>query len=419
MEPKTIAIAATLDTKGAECAFVREQIERRGHRALVIDVGTGGAATIAADIPRESMREFGGRDAIESLAAADRGTAVEQMGRMAAMLVRHLFGQRRFDAVIGLGGSGGTSICTTVMKGLPIGVPKLMVSTVASGDVSAYVGEKDIVMMPAIVDLAGLNRISRRVLAQAAGAICGMVETEPPPAQEDKPLVVASMFGNTTKCVEAARRILEDAGYEVLVFHATGSGGRTMESLVESRMVAGVLDITTTELADELCGGVMSAGPSRLTAAERCGVPAVVVPGCLDMVNFWAPETVPDRYRGRKFYQHNPNVTLMRTDVEENRKLGLIMAGRLRDGNGPLTVLLPLRGLSVIGAPGGPFHWPEADQMLFTTIKQHLEPVIPVIEIDANINDEVFARRCAEALLENIEERNRRGTTKAAKSAKQ
>jgi uncharacterized protein (UPF0261 family) len=260
---------------------------------------------------------------------------------------------------------------------------------------------KDIVMIPSIVDVAGINRISREVFARAAGAICGMVEAEIP-VGDDKPVIVASMFGNTTPAVERAKAALEAHGFEVLVFHATGTGGRTMESLVEAGLVAGVLDITTTEWADELVGGVLTAGSSRLEAAAKAGVPAVVVPGCLDMVNFWAPPTIAPKFKDRKFYPHNPNVTLMRTNVEENRQLGRILAEKLNLSTGPVTVLLPLRGLSMIDAPGGAFWWPEADQALFEALKKELRPEIPVVEIEANINDPAFADRCVERLLASL-----------------
>jgi uncharacterized protein (UPF0261 family) len=276
-----------------------------------------------------------------------------------------------------------------------------MVSTVAGTDVSSYVGTKDIVMIPSIVDVAGINRISREILARAAGAVCGMVKIRIPEG-EDRPMVVASMFGNTTPAVEIAKVILEKAGYEVLVFHATGTGGKTLESLVDAGLISGVLDITTTELADELIGGVLSAGPHRLEAAARHGIPAIVVPGCLDMVNFWEPETVPMEFEDRRFYQHNPSVTLMRTDPDENCRLGEILAAKLNASQAPVTVLLPLKGLSMIDAEGGPFWWPEADESLFRSLKHHLKDDIPVIEMDNNINDDAFARRCAEALLENM-----------------
>jgi uncharacterized protein (UPF0261 family) len=282
-----------------------------------------------------------------------------------------------------------------------------MVSTVAGTDVSGYVGVKDIVMIPSIVDVSGINRISREVFARAAGAICGMLETEVPPG-EDRPLVAASMFGNTTRCVEAAKAIIEQAGYEVLVFHATGTGGRTMESLIEAGLIAGVLDLTTTEWADELVGGVLAAGPARLEASARNGVPAVVAPGCLDMVNFWAPPTVPAKFQGRKFYPHNPNITLMRTTPEECRQLGEILAEKLNLSSGAVTVLLPLGGWSMIDAPGGPFWWPEANQALTHALKAHLRPDIPLIEMDCNVNDPEFARCAAETLLTAIDTHKRR-----------
>ncbi len=398
MASKTIAILATLDTKSTEAAFVRDEIMARGQRALMIDVGTTGDSSVTADV---ALRELAvGISAV--LAGADRGAAVGAMAQAAAGKLRELHLQKRIDGVIGLGGSGGTSICCSAMRSLPLGVPKLMVSTVAGGDVSGYVGEKDILMAPAIVDLAGLNRISRGVLARAVGAICGMVEAEPPTSSDDKPLIAASMFGNTTRCVQQAQNKLEQAGYEVLVFHATGSGGRTMESLIDAGMIAGVLDITTTELADELCGGVMIAGPERLLAAARRGVPAVVAPGCLDMVNFWAPETVPVQYRERRFYQHNPNVTLMRTNVDENRALGRRLAERVNQSSGPVTVLLPVGGLSMIDAVGGPFWWPEADRALFDAIREYLRRDVVVVEMDENINDAAFADRAAEELIKHL-----------------
>jgi uncharacterized protein (UPF0261 family) len=287
------------------------------------------------------------------------------------------------------------------MRALPIGFPKIMVSTLASGNVAPYVGTKDIVMFPSIVDVAGINRISRTLLARAAGAICGMVETTPPAAQ-DKPLIVASMFGNTTDCVQSAKEILEAAGYEVLVFHATGMGGRTMESLIESGMVSGVLDVTTTEWADELVGGILTAGPTRLDAAAKAKSPAVIAPGCLDMVNFGPKESVPARFAGRTFYQHNPQVTLMRTTAEECAALGKILAQKANAYTSPVTVLIPKLAISVISAPGGVFHDAAADAALFAGIREHLRPGIPLVEMDAKINDAAFARACAEALLENI-----------------
>jgi uncharacterized protein (UPF0261 family) len=276
-----------------------------------------------------------------------------------------------------------------------------MVSTLASGNTSQYVGVKDIVMFPSIVDVAGLNRISREILTRAAGAICGMVEATVE-AGSDKPIIVASQFGNTTACVDHARKVLEGQGYEVLVFHATGTGGRTMESLIESGLVSGVLDITTTEWADELVGGFLSAGPTRLDAAARGGIPAIVTPGCLDMVNFYGPESVPVKFQGRTFYQHNPQVTLMRTNPEECAELGRILAEKLNQSRGPVTVLLPTKAISVISAPGQTFHDPAADDALFQALKKGLRAEIPVIEMECAINDPPFAEACARALLKNI-----------------
>src|SRR3989449_150995 len=324
--------------------------------------------------------------------------AVAAMSRGAPVVLAKLVAERRIDGVISLGGGGGTAIATAAMRALPIGFPKVMVSTLASGNTAPYVGVKDIVMFPSIVDIAGLNRFSRLLLACAAGAICGMVET-PEPAASDKPIIVASQFGNTTACVDHSRQILEAAGFEVLVFAAVGTGGRTMESLIESGLVTGVLDVTTTEWADELVGGVLSAGPTRLEAAARKGLPAVVSTGCLDMVNFGPPETVPARFQGRLFYQHNPQVTLMRTTPEENRELGRVVAGKLNLSTGPITVLLPLRGGSMISAPGGPFHAPEADRALYKSLRSCLRSDIPGIEMDCAINDPSFAEACVRELL--------------------
>jgi len=284
------------------------------------------------------------------------------------------------------------------MRALPVGFPKVMVSTLAAGNVAPYVGTKDIVMFPSIVDVSGLNRLSRVLLARAAGAICGMVEAVVPAAQ-DKPLIAASMFGNTTTCVNAAKQSLEDAGYEVLVFAATGTGGKIMESLIESGMISAVLDITTTEWADELVGGVLNAGPTRLDAAGKAGVPAIVTPGCLDMVNFGEPATIPAKFAGRTFYHHNPQVTLMRTTPEECAELGRILAEKVNAYTGPVSVLLPLKAISIISAPGQPFHDPAADAALFASIKQHVRSGIPVVELDCEINAPEFALACAEALL--------------------
>lgn len=398
----TIAVLGTLDSKGEEHAFVAEQIRKRGHAVLMIDVGSLHPPKVNPDIRREEVVAAAGVDFAEFQAKQDRGEAVRIMSTGAPVVLARLAAEQKIDGVISLGGGGGTAIGSAAMRSLPIGFPKVMVSTLASGNTLQYVGAKDIVMFPSIVDVAGLNRISRQILTRAAGAICGMVEMPPERAAQDKPIVAASMFGNTTDCVQRARQVIEEAGYEVLIFHATGSGGRTMESLIEAGMVAGVLDVTTTEWADEWVGGFLGAGPHRLEAAAKRGIPAIVAPGCLDMVNFYAPDSVPERFRGRTFYQHNPQVTLMRTTPEECKQLGRIIAEKLNMSVGPVTVLLPLRGISVISAPGQKFHNPEADHALFDSLKSNLRSDIDVMELDCAINEAPFAEACARALLKNM-----------------
>ncbi len=394
---KVIAVLGTLDSKGEEHAFVANLIRRRGHATLLIDVGSGGPPVTAPDITREEVAAAAGVDFAALAARKDRGECVVAMSQAAPVLVAKLAAEGRIDGIISLGGGGGTAIATATMRALPLGFPKLMVSTLASGNTAHYLGTKDIVMMPSIADVAGLNRLSRVIFSRAAGAICGMVEAEIE-TQAAKPLVVASMFGNTTACVTEAKRILEEAGYEVLVFAATGAGGRSMEALIESGMVAGVLDLTTTEWADELVGGVLNAGPERMDAAAKAGVPVVAAPGCLDMVNFGERSSVPEKFAGRTFYVHNPQVTLMRATPAECADLGRIIAEKVNTCTAPAAIMIPRRAISVISAAGQPFHDPAADEALFSGIRAHSEK--PVEEFDLEINDPAFARACAEKLLE-------------------
>ncbi|MDB4412615.1 Tm-1-like ATP-binding domain-containing protein [bacterium] len=394
----TIAVIGTLDSKGHEHAFVAEEIRRSGHEALLVDVGTLGAPQVEPDRTRDEVLKAAG---VEFPEAEDRGERVGVMAEALPVYLKQLAETGEIDGVISLGGGGGTAIATAGMRALPIGFPKLMVSTLASGNTAHYVGTKDIVMFPSIVDVAGLNQISRMIFARAAGAICGMTEKEVGGAS-DKPLIVASMFGNTTECVDAARKIFEDKGYEVLVFHSTGTGGRTMESLIESGMVAGVFDVTTTEWADELIGATLSAGPERLDATGKAGLPAIVSPGCLDMANFGEKDSVPSKYDGRNFYIHNPQVTLMRTTPEECAQLGKILAEKVNAYTAAVTVLLPTKAISIISAEGQPFYDPEADAVLFAAIKENLSEKVQLIEVDAEINAPEFSTACAEALLKNL-----------------
>lgn len=395
---KTIAVIGALDTKGEEFAFVKGEILRRGHQALMIDTGVMADPPFPPDITAEQVAAAAGTTLTFLRQQADRGTAIEAMTQGIAILVKELYEQNRLDAVLAMGGSAGTVIGTAAMRVLPVGVPKLMVSTLASGDVGPYVGAKDVVMFPSLVDVAGVNRISAQVFARAVGAIIGMVETEVP-VLATRPLIAASMFGNTTQLVDACRRRLEAEGYEVLVFHATGTGGRIMETLIGEGFFQGVLDVTTTEWADELVGGVLSAGPTRLDAAAHQHIPQVIAPGCLDMVNFWAPATIPAQFNDRRFYHWNPNVTLMRTNPAENRELGRILAEKANQSTAPVAIFWPRRGVSILDSPGNEFWWPEADEALYSALKEHLRPDIPVIEMDNNINDEAFAEAVTQQLL--------------------
>lgn len=395
---RTIAVIAALDTKGDEARFVRDSIVARGHRVLLIDVGVLGQPQLEADITREHVAEAGGAALDQLVGNRDKASAMAAMTRGAAVVAGELHANGAIDGIIGFGGTAGTVIGASAMRALPVGVPKVLVSTVASGDTRPYVGTRDIAMLYSVVDIAGLNRISSRVLQNAAGAICGMVESDAV-AGDEKPMIAASMFGNTTACVDQARAVLDAAGYEVLVFHATGAGGETMESLIRDRFFSGVLDLTTTELADALCGGVFSAGDTRLDAAAESGVPQVVAPGCVDMVNFGGPDTVPARYAERRLYAWNPNVTLMRTTPEENAILGRTIAEKVNQSTAPTAVLLPLGGVSQLDSVGGEFWWPEANRALFDAIRSTVRSGIEVIEVDANINDQAFSDRAAELLL--------------------
>jgi uncharacterized protein (UPF0261 family) len=401
-----VLLIGTLDTKGVEVAFVRDMLRDAGVATLVLDAGVLQLPAFLPDIPREQVFAAAGTSLDAVRQTADRGRAIEAAAKGAAQIALDLHKEGRLDGVLGLGGSAGTTIGTAAMRALPFGVPKLMVSTLASGQVRPYVGVRDLLMMHSVVDISGLNRISRTVLANAAHAMAGMVRGQESgvrsQATQDKPLITATMFGVTTPCVEAARAAMERAGYEVLVFHATGTGGMTMESFIHDGLIAGVLDLTTTELADELVGGVLTAGRDRLTAAALRGVPQVISLGALDMVNFGPPDTVPEKFRDRRFYQHNPTVTLMRTTPDENDQLGKEIAHKASAARGPTAVLVPRRGVSAIDADGKPFWWPEADAALFQSLRNWMSPHVRLVELDLHINDPAFAEAAARMLLEML-----------------
>ena len=398
----TVVLLGTLDTKGIEYAFLRERVRESGCEVILVDAGVLSEAS-AADIGADEVARAAGGDRAALAAARDRGPAMEVMTRGATEIIRRLHAEGRLDGILGLGGSGGSSLISAAMQALPIGVPKLIVSTMASGDTRPYVGTSDIAMMYSVVDIAGINPISEKILTNAAAAMAGMARAAAAfkPSAGGKPLIGATMFGVTTPCVTTAREVLDARGYEVLVFHATGAGGRSMEALMKAGFITGSLDITTTELADELVGGVLSAGPDRLEMAGSLGIPQVVSLGALDMVNFGPMDTVPPQFRDRNLYVHNATVTLMRTTEAECAELGRIIARKLNAATGPLTVFIPGGGVSMIDVPGGPFHDPAADAALIRELKAGLRPDVEVVESTAPINDPAFARAMAERLDEH------------------
>ncbi len=412
----SLYLLATLDTKADEAAFVRDRLGQLGIDVTLVDTGCLGAPGVSPDVTREQVYAAAGTSLAAMVARNDRGIAVSRAADGVRAIVEEAWQAGQLDAVFALGGSAGTTIGTAAMRALPLGVPKMMVSTLASGQVRPYVGDKDIVMMNSVVDIAGINRISEKILAAAAAAVAGMVrwnrqaeQADAASPAPDRPLVAASMFGVTTPCVQQARAVLQAAGYEVLVFHATGTGGEAMESLIAEGLLAGVLDMTSTELADELVGGVLSAGADRLTAAARVGLPQVVSVGATDMVNFGSPDSVPARFSGRTFYEHNATVTLMRTTPDECRQIGREIARKVAASRGPASLILPLRGVSAIDREGQPFDDPAAREAMFDEIRQH-HGQVELIELDAHINDEPFATAAARKLIELMQEGSERST---------
>uniref|UniRef100_A0AAU2JLA4 Tm-1-like ATP-binding domain-containing protein n=1 Tax=Streptomyces sp. NBC_00049 TaxID=2903617 RepID=A0AAU2JLA4_9ACTN len=404
-----VVLVGTLDTKGVEYGWLRERLLRAGVEVVLVDTGIMGEPRIAADVPREAVALAAGTELSELREAADRGAAVTTMARGAEATLLRLHAEGRLDGVLAIGGSGGTSIATRAMRALPLGVPKLMVSSMASGDVAPYVGSSDITMAYSVVDIAGINSISEPILANAVEAVAGMAKAfaraslEPDrPARlgaGGRPLVAASMAGVTTIGVDAARERLTELGYEVLVFHVSGTGGRTLETLAGQGVFAGVLDLTLSELADDLCGGILTAGPDRLSAAGRVGVPQVVSLGALDMVKFGPLESLPERARYRRVRVHNPSITVIRTTEAECAELGRRVAAKLRVATGPTAVCLPLRGLSTLGAPGGPYHDPGADGALFSALREGLRgSAARLYDYDTHINDPAFGRAAADRL---------------------
>ncbi|OKI50379.1 Tm-1-like ATP-binding domain-containing protein [Streptomyces sp. MJM1172] len=408
----SVVLLGTLDTKGVEYGWLRERLLRAGVEVVLVDTGIMDEPRVPADIPREAVARAAGAELSELRAAADRGAAVTTMARGAEATLLRLHAEGRLDGVLAIGGSGGTSIASRAMRALPLGVPKLMVSSMASGNVAPYVGSADITMMYSVVDIAGINSVSAPVLTNAVAAIAGMAKafarssSAHGPARlgaGGRPLIAASMAGVTTAGVDAARERLTELGYEVLVFHVSGTGGRTLEALAGQGIFAGVLDLTLSELADDLCGGVLSAGPDRLSAAGRAGIPQVVSLGALDMVKFGPLETLPEHARYRRVRVHNPSITVIRTTESECAELGRRVAAKLRAATGPTAVCLPLRGLSTLGAPGGPYHDRRADQALFSALREGLRgSAARLYDYDTHINDPAFGRAAADRLHDMI-----------------
>ena len=402
-----ILMLGCFDTKGEVFSYLRECLLALGERVVTINTGVMGTTDyFPVDFEADQVA-LGAGFSIKALREKkDRGLAVEIMGKGAAKVVAELMAKGGMKAAIGMGGGGGTYIALSAMQEIPLGTPKLCLTTLAAKDLTRQIGIKDITLMPSVVDMAGLNSISKLLIKQAAAAIAAMGNV--PPAVNDKSAgtIAISMFGNTTPCVDKCSELLKEYGYEVMPFHATGVGGRTMEALIREGYFNAVLDITTTELADDLCGGILSAGPDRLTAASETGVPQVVVPGCLDMVNFAQPDTVPENYRSRQLYSWAPDVTLMRTDEAENKILGESLAKKINLSKAAATIVLPSRGISQLDAKGGLFYSPKADQVLFQTIKEQAKKQVKVMEVDAHINDPEFAEILVTELLKIIPKNN-------------
>lgn len=400
---KTIAVIGTLDTKHSEFQYIKELIESYGFNTLMIHAGVFEAG-IDADVSNRTITNEVEED-IEAIAKEEnRAKGTDALSRGLSKYLPKLYAKGKFDGVISLGGSGGTAIATAGMRELPIGVPKVMVSTMASGNISQYVGTSDIMMIPSIVDVAGLNDISKQIFTNAVHAICGMVDHDYVSDENQKPLIAASMFGLTTPVITKASELLEEQGYEVVVFHATGSGGKTMENLIDNEYFTGILDLTTTEWADELVGGVLNAGESRLESAVKNDIPQVVSLGALDMVNFGPKDTVPEKFNDRLFYQHNPSVTLMRTTPEENTELGKIIGSKLKNANDSTILIIPKKGFSGLDNEGKEFYNPEADKALIDTLKEELgDSKVKILEMDSNINDDIFAEEAVNQLVKLIQ----------------
>ncbi|MGB5564796.1 MAG: Tm-1-like ATP-binding domain-containing protein [Acidimicrobiia bacterium] len=401
----TVMLLGALDTKGDEYAFIRDRVIAAGCDVVMINAGVLGDPEYPIEFSRHEVAAEAGADIEALVAAGDRGTAVTAMAEGAASIIQRLCNDDQIHGILGVGGSGGSSIVSHAMRQLPIGFPKLLVSTMAAGDVSAYVGTSDIAMMYSVVDIAGINAVSSSILGNAAAGVAAMATAYEAriPSTDTRPLVGATMYGTTTQCVNTARDTLDQLGYEVLVFHATGTGGRSMEALMKSGYITASLDVTTTEIVDEIAGGTLTAGPDRLEAAGALGLPQVVSIGATDQITFTPPQAVPAEYRDRNCYKHNPSITLVRSNAEECEELGRIVADKLNRALGPVSLFVPLRGGSSYAVAGGVFHDPVADAALLESLRIHLDPSVELVEMDTDINDPAFAEAMALRLDEHYQ----------------
>lgn len=400
---KTVILVGTLDTKGIEYQFARDRFQKAGISTILINAGIIGEPPTSVDVTAIEIALLGGSTLSELRAKNDRGSAVSIMTRGVQEKVRQLRAINQCDGIFALGGSGGSTIAAAAMRDLPIGVPKILVSTLVTSNAAAFIGESDMILFASVVDIAGLNSISSKIITNAIDAMIGILNGAVVNLISTKKLVAASMFGVTTKCVTNARSKLEQLGYEVITFHMTGSGGRSMESLISQGFISGVLDITTTEICDEIVGGSLSAGPNRLTAAGAAGIPQVVSVGALDMVNFGPMASVPNKFQNRKFYAHNENVTLMRTTPEECQKIAMDICAKLSKAKAPVALMIPLRGISAIAVQGEPFYDRSADESLFSTLRKNIPSNVELIEVDFAINDEEFSSACVSKLTQYME----------------
>ncbi|MCK5485950.1 MAG: Tm-1-like ATP-binding domain-containing protein [Desulfobacterales bacterium] len=397
---KNILLLGTMDTKGREFGYVKERIMEKGHRTIVVDAGILGTPLLAADISREKVAQAAGTDIQDLISQGKEGVAIELMTRGASSLVQELYYSGQFDGIFALGGSMGTSLATAVMRSLPLGIPKVMVSTMASSDTRPYLDNKDIVMVPSVTDIVGLNRLTKRVLTIAVGAVTGMVTADPGPIQSEKPLIGFTLHGDLMPCMHTCKSLLEKKGYEVVIFAAVGSGGKSLEELIEKGVINGVFDLVTHEVACHLFGGLCDAGPHRLEAAGSKGVPQLIIPGKVDIISFSGKLGPPRQFKDRKTWMHNPDLGLIRLNKEEMSLVGETMVEKLNKSVGPTAVIIPKRGISGYGKGWEEFYDGEADFAFFNILKRRLKPEIRVVEVDSHINDRLFAEKATDLLDE-------------------